>query len=651
MPIQSLLPLGHWKLFIVDIDFSTYSDGALPSALSGSTWTVSSGLAVNAPTLGSEKLTDPDLEANYTTGKCDTLTKNGSPTLAQSADVHAGSKAQEITATAFNDRLNWPTFAGVSGQWYLYTVWTKRTAGSTDTAHARIFQTSQLLSTQEAELADSSYTQKNLTLISTSTNAIFVYPAVETGSSSFSTIVADDASFKAITYSSLFALLESSFPDAVVKAKPSGVDHAFAGIVVRADAQTNPTNAIFAVIHIHPGNVYYDIALFKKIGSTYTTLISTTAVAKVSGGWLEVRTSGSTVQVFYDGTQVGTDQTVSDAELVDNKYHGIFTSGSTSFSRFFCKAKQLVSKTVVWGGSSITINANTWAFRNQSATYLKGTFPRFDFTFQASAVSGWATWPNLIKMQTSVLDYSPDLVVLDTANNDGSSMDNATIEAYIRRVWAANPKTRILLWVFFAVADQNVNANVNSPTDVDNETATAALASHYNIPLLDYWSTIKTRVNDEGHNLSEYMNDTIHPNQTGHNEAYALLKPYLLSTDGSSPSTLPDRLYDNGDFENTPVVTLGTSYDSRTGTWSDTGTRTQSSTVGDTITFSATCQSFGCYRADGGSNDVTVSIDGGAFTAMSFYENGTPVSAGRGAHTFIIKVNSGTVRIDEFWAI
>ena len=49
--------------------------------------------------------------------------------------------------------------------------------------------------------------------------------------------------------------------------------------------------------------------------------------------------------------------------------------------------------------------------------------------------------------------------------------------------------------------------------------------------------------------------------------------------------------------------------------------------------------------------DVERSIDGGAFTASSFYQNGTAIAAGRASHTITIKVVSGTVRIDEFWAI
>lgn len=258
----------------------------------------------------------------------------------------------------------------------------------------------------------------------------------------------------------------------------------------------------------------------------------------------------------------------------------------------------------------------------------------------------------MIKLQANLLAYSPDTVIIDTANSDGSDMDNATIEALVRRIWTICPQTKIMMFNFFAVADHDIDANVNSPTDEANVLATQAVAAAYGITLVDYWGTIKQRVNSEGHHLNEYMDDTIHPNETGHGEAYDLLSPHLPFGGGAKPDTLPDRIYDtDGLYENTPVVKNGTDDDSRTGTWTEDGTKISSNEAGATITYSATCQSYGCYRADAGTNTVQASIDGGAFANASFYTNGTPIAGGRAAHTITIKVVSGTVRIDEFWAI
>jgi len=44
------------------IDFTALPDGALPSGLTGATWAISSGAAINTPTLGDEIILDGDIE-------------------------------------------------------------------------------------------------------------------------------------------------------------------------------------------------------------------------------------------------------------------------------------------------------------------------------------------------------------------------------------------------------------------------------------------------------------------------------------------------------------------------------------------------------------------------------------------------------------
>lgn len=277
-------------------------------------------------------------------------------------------------------------------------------------------------------------------------------------------------------------------------------------------------------------------------------------------------------------------------------------------------------------------------------------YPQLAYTATNNSVSGHNSWASAVRLST-ILAANPDLVVLDGANDGAGNHCAKALEGTIRRIWAARPSCKIIAYNWFGVADPNVNANVNSPTNEAAILELEALCAAYNVVLLDYWGTIQQRVNSEGHNLSEYMSDTIHPIALGHTEAYNLLSPYLPFNGGSKPSSLPSRIYDtNGDYENTPTVKLGTAYDSRSGTWADNGTEISSSEAGAIVRFSATCQSIGCFRTDGLTNNVQVSIDGGAYAAMNFYPNGVEIGA-RGAHTFDIKVVSGTVKVTQFWAI
>ncbi len=321
------------------------SDGALGNNWAASTWAIVGNAAVNTPTLGSELLTDPGLEANYTAGKCDTLTLNGSPaSITQSADVHGGSKAQQMQAAAFNNRLNWPTAAGVVGQWYLYSVWTKRLSGSNNGTRIELFQTGMLpVNTITVPINDAAYTQKKISGLSTSTNALFRYPAIEVdGSAPFSSVVVDDGSCKAITFSSLFAMRPLSSTNGVVKIKFTTVDDTYFGSVARADTQTSPDDFIMALLKRHPtyaATGLIEVYLMKKVNNTYSTppLISS-SVTEVAGAWFELRFSGSTVSMWYNGVQVGTNQTISDVEILNNRYHGMFSTGGNTITDFFMEA-------------------------------------------------------------------------------------------------------------------------------------------------------------------------------------------------------------------------------------------------------------------------------------------------------------------------
>lgn len=247
-----------------------------------------------------------------------------------------------------------------------------------------------------------------------------------------------------------------------------------------------------------------------------------------------------------------------------------------------------------------------------------------------------------------------DLFIIETANDGDTAKDKSSLEALCRRLWAVNASTRI---IFISSPSWNgqdigVDANVDHPTNEAALNNVIALAAYYGIPLVDYWGQVKDLVNNQGHHLNEYVSgDAVHPSTTGYALMASLLEALLPTGGTAQPSPLPARLYDNGDYENAPTVKLGTAYDSRSGTWADNGTEVSSSEVGAIITYSATCQSFGAYRTDAGSNSVQVSIDGGAYADASFYQNGTAIAGARAAHTIAIKVKSGTVKVTQFWAV
>jgi len=306
-----------------------------------------------------------------------------------------------------------------------------------------------------------------------------------------------------------------------------------------------------------------------------------------------------------------------------------------------------------WAGTSFTSSNPGYSYVVDQ--YLRSNFLAQEITPNHAAIGGHNTWSNLVRLASGGISNNPQLLVLDTVNDAAGNHCGKSLEALIRRVWAANPNTRIILMRFATYGNRDVNANVNFPVNAAALVEFDAIAAAYGLTVVDWHGRIQQLVNSEGHNLNEYISEEgvsdVHPNTTGYALAATLLQAVLPGGGTSKPLNLPVRIYDNGDYENTPIKINGTAYNARSGTWADSGGQVSSSTVGSTITYIATCQSFGCYRVDGLTNDVTVSIDGGAFVSMVFYQNGVEIAGGRAAHTIVIKVNSGTVKIDEFWAV
>jgi hypothetical protein len=305
------------------IDFSTLPNGSLPGALPGATWSVVSGRAYNSPSLGTETLTDGGLEANYTGGRCDTLTSMaGSPTLVQSADAHGGSKAQQFTAAASGDSIGWSDVAGGAtvGYWYLLSLWTKRAAGTAGTCGLQLSQGGGFV--YKTPITSAAYSQLFITGRNISgaslTNAI-----VEAHPVAHDTVIFDDGSFRPITLSSAMSLYESGANYGDVHGMFSQVANTHCGVVMCADSRSDPKYFLLAT---HDGT---SIALSKCVNGTYTDLISPTGAAYGADRDIAIhRVFGTnTFQLFYNGVQVGTDQTVADAGIVGNTLHGLFSIG------------------------------------------------------------------------------------------------------------------------------------------------------------------------------------------------------------------------------------------------------------------------------------------------------------------------------------
>lgn len=325
----------------LELDFTEMSDGALPTIFTAPTFTISSGKATNNPVLGSELLTNPGLEGTYTSGLSPNLTKTGSPTVSEAtgANAHGGTSAQQFTGAAFNDRLNWPTFAGVAGAWYKFSLWAKRTAGTAANTNMIAEATGNIPSSGGSQrIFGVSWQQEAASFITTGTANIYIFPAREaTGGGSYDTVIVDDGSVKRITYADLFALFDSGDRTAITKAQPSPlVDGTLSAVVAWAGGASSPDTYVMAYWRYRSQKDRISFGMIKCVSGTYTSLIAEQSAVTVTDAWLEIRPVSSTqVALYYNNVQIGTTQTVNDCP---GSYAGFLVSGGNNIKRFFVVA-------------------------------------------------------------------------------------------------------------------------------------------------------------------------------------------------------------------------------------------------------------------------------------------------------------------------
>jgi hypothetical protein len=275
-----------------------------PSRLAGAPFVLSGGVFVASPpsitpTLGGiELLTDPGLEATYTAGLCNSLAKAGSPTLAQSADVHAGgsTKAQEFTAVADNNQLTFGNYTPTDGLWYQFSVWSKRTAGTNNKVRGNLYQVSSVFF---GPFISATYAQYVVIRRAVGASAMERVPLQQIGTG-YDTIVVDDCSFQALTFPTCLGSVYDVGADGdfklTVTALTAGTQ---AGQFFCLDNPCNPLN--FGLVY-HDGT---NLTVVKCLNGVYSNLFTPVAVTygATKPIWLSKR--GPTVTAYYGGTRIG----------------------------------------------------------------------------------------------------------------------------------------------------------------------------------------------------------------------------------------------------------------------------------------------------------------------------------------------------------
>lgn len=308
------------------------ANGALGTPWTGATWTIDTNQVNNTPVSGAEMLSDPGLEANYTAGLCDSLATQGTaPTVAQSADVHGGAKAQQMAATGVSSGINTSQTHCVLtlGNWYDISAWFKRivTVGS-GLYPLYLSSTKFQPFSYGALLASATYAQ--VQRASRCKHATYTIMWAYSNANPSDTGLIDDISIKPLTLSELFCSHNFGGADVqleidVTLGSTLTSKTAPAGLVACLDDPTNPANFLIAYVNERQANSQRRAVLEKCVAGTYTTLFNA-SIPAAAHRLLRLEKTDTSVKLYVDDVQVGTTQTVTDADLVKNTYHGMFST-------------------------------------------------------------------------------------------------------------------------------------------------------------------------------------------------------------------------------------------------------------------------------------------------------------------------------------
>lgn len=310
-------------------DFATLPDGALPAKLTGETFSIVNGKAVNTPIEGEEILTDGGLE-NWTSATNLTswseLIPSGGAIEQEQTIKRTGSSAAKIVVNSSGSRTEISQTPTVD----LHEFYNSRFYGKASLANKgfRAFYDNQInlgyhiMPTDDFELKVSSHIKK------TATGALMF----QNYGNNDTTFYIDDCSLKKITKTTLFATTDLAKTDGTAKAFWNTIRGTMSGVIMNLDSISNPLNFVMYLSNGINNNTF----LIKSVNG----VISQVALINVTGDsmsqLIELRKSGTTYKCYINGVQVGADQTISDASIVNNTINGIVStySGNTC-ERFY----------------------------------------------------------------------------------------------------------------------------------------------------------------------------------------------------------------------------------------------------------------------------------------------------------------------------
>ena len=167
-------------------------------------------------------------------------------------------------------------------------------------------------------------------------------------------------------------------------------------------------------------------------------------------------------------------------------------------------------------GGSITegMSASRPALRysSQVLKWFRDTYPNGTFELANAGIGSTGSIIGGGRMQEDVLQYEPDLIIIEFACNDGvSALETESYEGVIHRALTAKNNPAVML-VYFCRNDGGSSQLVEIPVGLK-----------YDLPMISYANWFKQAKKDDIVVWEDISPDIVHPNDRGHAIAAALI--------------------------------------------------------------------------------------------------------------------------------
>lgn len=161
------------------------------------------------------------------------------------------------------------------------------------------------------------------------------------------------------------------------------------------------------------------------------------------------------------------------------------------------------------------------------------TFPDTEFEFINAGIGATDSYLAVHRVQKDVLDYHPDLVLVEfSVNDDGSAGSKITYDNLVRKILLSEDHPAVML-LFMG------QTNGSTAQDVH-----VLIGFHYKLPMVSYTNVINDMIVNGVYTEKQLSGDTVHPSAMGHAITAEILWKYLNSVYAQMDSFGQPQLFD-----------------------------------------------------------------------------------------------------------